>query len=178
MSIWQDVVFFSGLEGIPLSDGKLLGGQGRLTDARIDCLQMFYGMAIFNNKDDVQSMQTEVLAGLYHYSGNHTYCPVRANTWCTFQADQLNGTQTHVETEHQFTQAMIDVMKPIYQVSACVMNIYAHALSLSKKSIWKNAQLLIKITSREYSYFSLKSVHANSTGLIPIEKCILLHYKP
>lgn len=37
-----------------LSDGKVLGGKGRLTDFEIDNLQTFYGLAIRRNTTDVK----------------------------------------------------------------------------------------------------------------------------
>ena len=39
--------------GLKLADGKGLAGKGRLTDAKIDILQNYYGLAIRENLDDV-----------------------------------------------------------------------------------------------------------------------------
>ena len=38
--------------GQKLSDGKTIGGKGRLTDKLIDTLNNYYGMAIRKNKGD------------------------------------------------------------------------------------------------------------------------------
>ena len=40
-----------------LSDGKSIEGYGRLTDKRIDKLQIFYGLAIKRNKGDLTAMR-------------------------------------------------------------------------------------------------------------------------
>ena len=44
------------LTGKKLSDGKGLGRKGRLTTARIDTLQNFYGLTIRNNKGNSEAM--------------------------------------------------------------------------------------------------------------------------
>ena len=49
-----------------LRDGKTIGGIGRLTNARIDKLQVYYGLAIQRHKHDLEGMKKEVWAGLYH----------------------------------------------------------------------------------------------------------------
>ena len=51
--------------GQKLSDGRGVGGGGRLTDAIIDRIQNNYGEAIRNNKDD-NSMRTTINAVLHH----------------------------------------------------------------------------------------------------------------
>ena len=59
-----------------LSDGKYLGGAGRLTYARIDYFQMLYRKAIVDNAGDAEAMSQQTLAILHHYSHPpvHTYC--------------------------------------------------------------------------------------------------------
>jgi hypothetical protein len=37
-------------KGIKLSDGKKLGGKGRLTDGKIDVLQNYYGLHVIHKK--------------------------------------------------------------------------------------------------------------------------------
>ena len=39
---------------------------GRLTDAKIDCLQNYYGLAIRKNTASVVDMHNEIMASLYH----------------------------------------------------------------------------------------------------------------
>ena len=78
------------LSGKKLSDGKTISGRGRLTDQKIDKLQIFYGLAIRRNKGDIENMKKEVLAGLYHSSSSddnpqHHYCPTGETSWCKWQ---------------------------------------------------------------------------------------------
>ena len=104
-------------EGVPLSDGKKLGGKGGLTEVRIDCLQGFYTRALYANKGNPCGAHNEILAGLYHYAENHEWCPTREGTWCKMKADELNGTSTYERVKNPITPAMIEVIKPIYEVS-------------------------------------------------------------
>jgi hypothetical protein len=43
-------------KGLKLADGKGLAGKGRLTDAKIDILQNYYGLAVRENLDSVDNM--------------------------------------------------------------------------------------------------------------------------
>ena len=49
-----------------LSDGKGISEKGRLTDKMIDTMQNYYGLAIRQNKHNLQGMTNGVKAGLYH----------------------------------------------------------------------------------------------------------------
>lgn len=68
---------FEFISGKKLSDGKCLSGQGRLTIARIDAMQCFYGMALRSNAGDTEAMSKATLAILNHYKSDadHTVCP-------------------------------------------------------------------------------------------------------
>lgn len=54
------------IKGKKLSDGKGVGGKGRLTDKVIDKMQNYYGKAIRENKGDLKGMQTSISAILNH----------------------------------------------------------------------------------------------------------------
>jgi hypothetical protein len=56
------------LIGQKLSDGKGVQGVGRLTQARIDSFQVFYGRAIRSNKGNPIAMSGATKAILNHYS--------------------------------------------------------------------------------------------------------------
>ena len=69
------------MKGQTLSDGKTLGGAGRLTDAEIDKLQTYYSLAIRRNTHDVEKMRTAVWAIFFHKASTdekpqHQLCPV------------------------------------------------------------------------------------------------------
>ena len=52
--------------GIKLPDNGTVGGSGRLTDAVIDSFDYYYGLALRNNKTDLQHMKNAVWA-IYYY---------------------------------------------------------------------------------------------------------------
>ncbi|GFX90505.1 uncharacterized protein TNCV_4335091 [Trichonephila clavipes] len=66
-----------------LSDGKTIGGNGRLTDSLIDKLAHYYGNAIRCNSTSVKEMQKAI----WGHSGStddepmHWFCPTNPNTW-------------------------------------------------------------------------------------------------
>ncbi|XP_065680580.1 uncharacterized protein LOC136094527 [Hydra vulgaris] len=87
------------LKGKLLSDGKKINGRGRLTDLAINTLQNFYGMAIRQNKE-LPLMRRAVGAVLYHCSdinseSRHLFCPRTTKSWCKWQKDKLEGTNTY-----------------------------------------------------------------------------------
>ena len=49
-------LLFNSFLGKKLADGKGLSGKGRLTLARIDAIQNYFGKAIRENKDNLQNM--------------------------------------------------------------------------------------------------------------------------
>ena len=50
------------MRGRKLSDGKGVGGAGRLTDKIIDKIQNFYGQGIRNSNGDKESMKESIWA--------------------------------------------------------------------------------------------------------------------
>lgn len=73
------------------TDGSRLSGKGKLTKARIDSLQNYFGQAIKSNSHDLEGMQTAVKAIIYHSVDNEDreeqrqYCPKSKESWCKFQ---------------------------------------------------------------------------------------------
>ena len=72
-----------------LADGKSIGGVGRLTAARIDKLQTYYGLAIRRHKNNIEAMKNEIWTGLYHSPSTdenpqHQNCPMGQGTWCKY----------------------------------------------------------------------------------------------
>lgn len=58
--------------GKKLADGRTLGGRGRLTDAAIDKLQAYYGMAVRKNSGNLQAMAKAIWASLMHRASSDT----------------------------------------------------------------------------------------------------------
>ena len=79
-----------------LSDGKKLGGIGRLTDKWINKLQNYYGLAIRQNTDNLFNMRKAVGAVLYHSSvastseARHRFC-TNDSEWCKYRLAEKDG---------------------------------------------------------------------------------------
>ena len=56
--------------GAKLSDGKGVGGTGRLRDAIVDRIQTYYGYAIRNNKGDSDKIVKAIWVIFYHVIGS------------------------------------------------------------------------------------------------------------
>ncbi len=75
-------------KGRKLSDGKGVGGLGRLTDSVINSMQNYYGFAIRNNKGNLIGMKNAVLAIFQHtikddaapLQEQHALCPREKGT--------------------------------------------------------------------------------------------------
>ena len=120
------------MRGQVLADGKPIGGQGRLTDQLIDDLQTYYGKAIRNHPNDLQSMAKAIWASLCHLGSTddkpmHMFCPEGKGSWCRWQRlasveseDGDSDSNTSVEPLEPYVHrnsippAIMDVIKPIY----------------------------------------------------------------
>ncbi|GFS68399.1 uncharacterized protein TNCV_3000761 [Trichonephila clavipes] len=79
-----------------LSDGKSIGGKGRLTDRMIDLITTYYGNAIRQNKTCLSDMRKAVWAVYFHIRSSdeeplHSFCPVGPNSWCKYQNQVVEG---------------------------------------------------------------------------------------
>ena len=87
------------LKGKKLANGKTISGHNHLTDNLIDTFQLCYGEALHQNKGDLPGMEKAVKAIWNHYASTedtplHDYCPEGHDSWCKWQCDQANGTNT------------------------------------------------------------------------------------
>ena len=106
------------MKGKKLSDGKCVGGTGRLTDAEIDKLQQYYGLAIRRNVNDVKAMQRAVWATYFHKCSTddkpiHQLCPKGSDSWCKYQKAAATGA-TYKHT-HSLPSSIMEAIKPIYR---------------------------------------------------------------
>lgn len=102
-----------------MSDGKALTGTGRLSLARIDTIQNFYGRAIRDNRGDAKEMARSTRAILKYYSSTveepkHDDCTAGASSWCSFQRDIANGTNLHKPIKNPLSDAVVEVMQPLF----------------------------------------------------------------
>ncbi|GFX65831.1 uncharacterized protein TNCV_2043641 [Trichonephila clavipes] len=80
-----------------LSDGKTIGGKGRLTDSLIDS---YYGNGIRCNSTSVKEMRKAIWAVWGHSCSTddepmHWFCPTNSNTWCKYNAAINNNLQNY-----------------------------------------------------------------------------------
>lgn len=117
VTAWSQTFLASMLSGQKLSDGKSLGGTGRLTQARIDAMQMFYGKALRGNKGNPAAMSKSTWAILYHYSqpADHSFCPAGDDSWCKWQQDKASGNSTYIPLKDPLPPAVVDKIKPIFR---------------------------------------------------------------
>lgn len=73
-----------------------LGGKNRLTEAIINKLTVYYGLAIRRNVESVKEMKKAIVSTLDHYcstdeSPRHENCPSGADSWCEWRrAEAVN----------------------------------------------------------------------------------------
>ncbi|GFW70985.1 histone-lysine N-methyltransferase SETMAR [Trichonephila clavipes] len=77
-----------------LEDKKSLGGRNRLTDAEIDKLQRYYGLAIRNNSGNLSAMKQAIWAIFFHkistdLNPQHGLCPLGDDSWCGYNRSKL-----------------------------------------------------------------------------------------
>ena len=103
-----------------LSDGKPLGGKGRLTEKLINKLQNYFGIAIRQScGTTVYQLKKAIGAVLFHCSDapsleiRHQMCPRTADSWCKFQADKINNTSTYTE-KPGIPSIIHEAIKPVF----------------------------------------------------------------
>ncbi|GFW93507.1 uncharacterized protein TNCV_47101 [Trichonephila clavipes] len=102
-----------------LSDGKSIGGKGRLTDRMIDLITTYYGNAIRQNKTCLSDMRKAVWAVYFHIRSSdeeplHSFCPVGPNSWCKYQNQVLEGSVETFRHSNKLPVAVMDAIKPVF----------------------------------------------------------------
>lgn len=104
-----------------LSDGKTVGGRGRLTNEKINEIQNYYGLAIRRNtRTTLLRMKTAVWAEYFHLmssneSPHHALCPKGRKSWCKYQkAVAIDETYDHDKHTHLSSVVMTE-LKPIFR---------------------------------------------------------------
>ncbi|GFU76359.1 uncharacterized protein TNCV_3156441 [Trichonephila clavipes] len=82
------------------SRNKGLGGEGKLTDALINKLQNYYGIAIRSNIRNLDKMQSAVIAAFFHccsskHQPKHGQCPVGDESWFDLAIPQNDHQARH-----------------------------------------------------------------------------------
>ena len=76
-------------------DVKGLGGKDRLTDTKIDTLQNYFDIALHQNVGDIDKMISACTVSMFDVACYHDNCPKNQNSWCQYQQDLLNGTNSY-----------------------------------------------------------------------------------
>ena len=100
-----------------LSDGKTIGGAGRLTEAVINSLQNYY--AIRRHTGDVPGMMKAVQASLMHYNStdehpHHHLCPEGETSWCKWQKAKAKKGSVYTHKKPPLPAPIVKLLQPIY----------------------------------------------------------------
>lgn len=97
---------------------KRVSGLKDLTEAVMDILQNYFGIALRSNVTTVEEMSEALLGSFFHVASGkrnlHTYCQKGSTSWCQFQRDVANGTNLH-KAGSGLNDNTISHVKPIYQ---------------------------------------------------------------
>ncbi|GFX59028.1 uncharacterized protein TNCV_3814621 [Trichonephila clavipes] len=102
-----------------ISDGKSIGGKGRLTDRMIDLITTYYGNAIRQNKTCLSDMRKALWAVYFHIRSSdeeplHSFCPVGPNSWCKYQNQVVEGSVETFRHSNNLPVAVMDAIKPVF----------------------------------------------------------------
>ena len=139
------------MKGQKMSDGRSLGGKGRLTKERIDSFQRYYGNAIRKNTGNIDAMQDAIWA-IFHHSvvpvGNtslalqHKYCPEGRDSWCAYKSDMETGKATY-DGDKRLSSSFYDILLPVFKrlssselLQRCQMGLTQNANESINHLIW------------------------------------------
>ena len=103
-------------------DGRIVKttrkAKGKLTDASIDMLQNYFGIALRSSAKSVLELKNALLASFFHPASSescnyHTYCPATKDSWCQYQRDIINNTNLY-KPGNGFHEDGIKHVKPEY----------------------------------------------------------------
>lgn len=104
---------------VKCSDGKPIGGKGRLTDKIIDTLTVYYGNAIREHKNNLTEMRKAVWAVYFHTRSTdseplHTFCPSGSESWCGYNKNIACGNVNKFVHKKSISTSVMDLIKPIF----------------------------------------------------------------
>ena len=102
-----------------LSNGKPIGGKGRLTDKKIDSLQNYYGMAIRKHASNVTDTARAIWASICHEISTdekpeNQFCPAGDESWCGFARAKAAGTEADYTHKPSIPRPVFDKMRDVY----------------------------------------------------------------
>ena len=127
---------------LQLSDGKTVGGKGRLTNKTIDKIQNFYGQCIRNYVGDLDGMKEAIWAIFGHMICNdnltleeqHNLCPKGKDSWCKYWSDNKN-----YDESKRLSAVFIPEIRPIFKdlTNENLLNRCLRGLTQNQKPITK-----------------------------------------
>ena len=124
--------------------------KSRLTDAMIDRLQNYFGIALRSNAKTVPELRNALLASFFHVASStecnyHTYCPKSSDSWCQFQRDMINETNLY-KSGPGIAADVVQEVKKVYaeltkdaDLSKCLHGITQNANESFNAMIWERA---------------------------------------
>ncbi|GFX82365.1 uncharacterized protein TNCV_2870461 [Trichonephila clavipes] len=106
------------MRGQKLSDGKPLCGRNRLTEAEIDRLQAYYGLAIRRNLSSVKDMQQAIWAIFLHKLSTDENLSMDFVPLIQIRGANLKKAELLGETYHHKNSLPVDVveaMRPVFR---------------------------------------------------------------
>ena len=100
--------------------GKSISGRGQLTKEKIK-IQNYYGRAIKDNADDLETMKKKIFAILFHMSSTndtskHVHCPPDINSWCFWQRAKAAGKDPGDHKNHEtLPEEVVKALVPIFE---------------------------------------------------------------
>ena len=110
-------------KGKKLLDGKGIGGKGRLTDAVVNKLQNYFGIAIRTNTDSIYAMKKSIYASLFHNSELdpeqcHKFCPRSTDSWRKWQKQKAEKNEPTFTPTLSIPLAVHELVLPIFNTLA------------------------------------------------------------
>lgn len=136
-------------QGRKLTDGKGIGGKQRLTNARINSYQVYYGKAIRGNLGNVEAAGNAVLAIFYHSvstdaNPQHHMCPDTPTSWCAFH--QSRRCKKPFSHKPALPEAVAELVKPVFEtlggkslLSRCMKGLTQNQNECAHSTLWNIA---------------------------------------
>ena len=136
-------------KGRKSKDGKGIGGKQRLTGARINSYQVYYGKAIRSNLGNVDAARNAVLAIYYHSVSTdeqpqHHLCPDNSQSWCGFyQSHRQNKPFKHKPAlpaaVAEVVKAMFEALAETSLLSRCMWGLTQNSNECAHSTLWNIA---------------------------------------
>lgn len=97
-----------------------LGGKNKLTAAKIDKMQNYFGIALREDTASIEIMQKGIWASLFHLAAKddqplHSKCPEGDTSWCSYQRAKAAGTLEGYKHKVGLPIDIVRKIKPIYE---------------------------------------------------------------